>query len=74
MSVCVRAVLRARVRQGSASLAMRRQLTVRDVAGSMRNYGAGSRRSPGTSAPSDVSALDETHMTSPCTAPARHSI
>lgn len=33
--VCVRAVVGARVRQGRASLAMRRQLTVRDVAGSM---------------------------------------
>lgn len=61
--VCVRAVVRAR--QGRASLAERRQLRVRDVAGSWS--------SPGSSAPSDVSALDETRMTTPCTAPARHS-
>lgn len=71
--VCVRAVLRARVRQGRASLAMRRQLTVRDVAGSMCNHGAGSWQSPGSSTPSDASTLDETHMHTPCTAPARHS-
>lgn len=65
--VCVSALVRARVR---ASLAMRRQLT---VAGSMCNYGVGSWRAPGSSTPSDVCALDETHTTTVCTALARHS-
>lgn len=59
-------------RQDTASL--KRQLAVRYVAGSVCNYSTGSWKSRGTPGPSDVAALDETHMTSPCTAPVRHNI